>query len=227
MRWNEIINENGGLVVKGVNTTPDVQPGEIARQAAKFGNKVTSDGVPPTWTGIKSTTVVKDTANKGKPFYGKNGTALKEGVAIDDEDDDDEWEGDDRGYDSPEYEKWVRSSQGYWITSDGSILPCSYDHDDYFAASHHNNVANDHYNVDDDSGMEKAYKDGWVRVRINDGQFNMEYLSSKVTRKAYRALLRKIDEFDGSFNIEDYKGAHNNYTDKRELKVAMSRLNNG
>lgn len=224
MRWNEIINENGGLVVKGVNTTPDVQPGEIARQAAKFGNKVSSDGLPPTWTGSKSSTRAKNTINKGKPFYGKNGLPLKENYET--EEDDPDWEGLDRGYDSPEYEKWVRASQGYWITSEGEILPCSYDHDDYFAASHHNNIANDHYGVDDDSGMEKAYQNGWIRVRINDGQFNIEYHSSKVTRKAYRVLLKKIDEFDGVFNLEDYQGAHTNYSDKRQLKVAMSRLNN-
>jgi hypothetical protein len=36
-----------GKVVKGVNTTPDVKVGEIARQAAKMGFKTTSDGVPP------------------------------------------------------------------------------------------------------------------------------------------------------------------------------------
>ena len=30
------MHENGGRVVKGVNTTPDVQPGETERQAKKF-----------------------------------------------------------------------------------------------------------------------------------------------------------------------------------------------
>lgn len=219
MRWAEIINENGGLVVKGVNTTPDVQPGEIARQAAKFGNTVSKDGVPPTWTGFSSDTKAKDGPNKGKAAYGKNGTSLKENH------NDYDYE-DDTGYESPEMEKWVRSSIGYWITDDGSIIDCSYDHDNAFDATHHNNAANNHFDVDDDSGMEKAYAAGWVRVRINDGQFNIEYHSSKVTRKAYRVLLKKIDEFDGVFNLEDYNGAHTNYTDKRQLKVAMSRLNN-
>lgn len=37
-----------GKVVKGVNTTPDVKVGEIARQAAKMGFKTSRDGVPPT-----------------------------------------------------------------------------------------------------------------------------------------------------------------------------------
>lgn len=37
-----------GKVVKGVNTTIDVKPGEIGRQAAKMGFKTTSNGVPPT-----------------------------------------------------------------------------------------------------------------------------------------------------------------------------------
>ena len=36
-----------GRVVKGVNTTDDVGPNEIAKQAAKFGNKVDKDGRPP------------------------------------------------------------------------------------------------------------------------------------------------------------------------------------
>ena len=40
--------ENGGRIVKGVNTTPDVSTDEIKTQAAKFGNKVDKDGRPPT-----------------------------------------------------------------------------------------------------------------------------------------------------------------------------------
>lgn len=43
-----------GLVVKNVNTTTDVQPGEIQRQAKKFGNKLDKDGNPPSmWTSHK------------------------------------------------------------------------------------------------------------------------------------------------------------------------------
>ena len=37
-----------GRIVKGVNTTVDVGPSEIKTQAAKFGNSVDKDGVPPT-----------------------------------------------------------------------------------------------------------------------------------------------------------------------------------
>ena len=51
------INE-WGRVVKGVNTTVDVGPNEIKTQAAKFGNSVTKDGVPPT----TRTRVVKEEA---------------------------------------------------------------------------------------------------------------------------------------------------------------------
>jgi len=36
-----------GLVVKGVNTTPDVGVDEIPRQAAKFKMKVNRKGYPP------------------------------------------------------------------------------------------------------------------------------------------------------------------------------------
>ena len=36
-----------GKIVKGVNTTVDVKPGETKRQAAKFGNKVNSKNEPP------------------------------------------------------------------------------------------------------------------------------------------------------------------------------------
>jgi hypothetical protein len=35
-----------GKVVPGVNTTIDVGPDEIKKQAAKFGNKVSKDGLP-------------------------------------------------------------------------------------------------------------------------------------------------------------------------------------
>lgn len=41
------INENGGRIMKGVNTTKDVGANEIKKQAAKFGNKVNKDGYPP------------------------------------------------------------------------------------------------------------------------------------------------------------------------------------
>ena len=37
-----------GRIVKGVNTTVDVGPDEIKKQAAKFGNTVDKDGRPPT-----------------------------------------------------------------------------------------------------------------------------------------------------------------------------------
>jgi hypothetical protein len=48
MLIKDIICEGGvGKIVPGVNTTPDVKPGETARQAAKFGNKVDKDGRPP------------------------------------------------------------------------------------------------------------------------------------------------------------------------------------
>lgn len=40
-----------GRVVKGVNTTADVGPDEIRKQAAKFGNRISKDGVPPKITG--------------------------------------------------------------------------------------------------------------------------------------------------------------------------------
>jgi GNAT superfamily N-acetyltransferase len=42
------IHETGGVgkIVKGVNTTIDVGPNEIKKQAAKFGNKVSKDGKP-------------------------------------------------------------------------------------------------------------------------------------------------------------------------------------
>ena len=47
MRIREI-TEGVGRIVKGVNTTVDVGTDEIKKQAAKFGNTVDKDGVPPT-----------------------------------------------------------------------------------------------------------------------------------------------------------------------------------
>ena len=47
MKARDIFNEDG-RIVKGVNTTADVGPNEIKIQAAKFGNTVDKDGVPPT-----------------------------------------------------------------------------------------------------------------------------------------------------------------------------------
>lgn len=46
----QLVIETGGvgLVMPGVNTTPDVHPGEIRIQAKKFRFRVSKDGVPPT-----------------------------------------------------------------------------------------------------------------------------------------------------------------------------------
>lgn len=45
MKWHEL-KEYGGRIVPGVNTTVDVGPNEIKKQAAKFGNTVDKDGKP-------------------------------------------------------------------------------------------------------------------------------------------------------------------------------------
>jgi hypothetical protein len=45
MRLREL-TENGGRIVKGVNTTVDVGPNEITKQAKKFGFSVDKDGKP-------------------------------------------------------------------------------------------------------------------------------------------------------------------------------------
>ena len=48
MRISEIMETAGvGRVVPGVNMPKGMHPNEISRQAAKFGNRVTKDGVPP------------------------------------------------------------------------------------------------------------------------------------------------------------------------------------
>jgi 5'(3')-deoxyribonucleotidase len=46
MKISELLNEDG-RIVKGVNTTVDVDTDEIKTQAAKFGNTVDKDGRPP------------------------------------------------------------------------------------------------------------------------------------------------------------------------------------
>ena len=46
MRLRQLFED--GRIVKGVNTTVDVGPGEIKTQAAKFGNTVDRNGRPPT-----------------------------------------------------------------------------------------------------------------------------------------------------------------------------------
>jgi hypothetical protein len=53
-----ILGECGGVgrVVRGVNTTVDVGPDEISRQAAKWGFDVDKDGIPPSiWTTVSKT----------------------------------------------------------------------------------------------------------------------------------------------------------------------------
>jgi hypothetical protein len=74
MRYREIICELG-LIVPGVNTTPDVRPGETKRQAAKMGFDVDENGIPPLLMGHTNKTKKQAMAKKsGQTFYGKNGT---------------------------------------------------------------------------------------------------------------------------------------------------------
>ena len=48
MRMSDILETAGvGLVVPGVNMPKSMHPDEVRRQAAKFDNSVTKDGVPP------------------------------------------------------------------------------------------------------------------------------------------------------------------------------------
>ena len=46
--FSNTVNETGGVgrVVPGINTTVDVGPNEIIKQAKKFGNDVNKDGFP-------------------------------------------------------------------------------------------------------------------------------------------------------------------------------------
>ena len=76
MRYRELITEEG-KIIPGVNSTCDVQPGETARQGAKFGFDLSPEGLPPVWTGLYSFTNAKDTTNKGDPFYDADGTNPK------------------------------------------------------------------------------------------------------------------------------------------------------
>ena len=73
-----------GRIVKGVNTTIDVGPGEIKTQSAKFGNRVDKDGFPPflrtdgkvteekyslrEWAAMQGGHTIDDEPKKRKPF---------------------------------------------------------------------------------------------------------------------------------------------------------------
>ncbi len=77
-RDSKELRENGGKIIKDVNTTVDVGPGEISKQAAKLGNIVTDLGLPPVWTKHNH----KRTEQMGKPNpgdeqYGPDGSNLR------------------------------------------------------------------------------------------------------------------------------------------------------
>lgn len=66
-----------GKIVPGVNTTQDVQPGEIQRQAEKFGNSLDSKGRPPLLSGSYGDDTARFSANQGDPLYGSDGKKIK------------------------------------------------------------------------------------------------------------------------------------------------------
>ena len=115
MKIYEILNEDG-RIVKGVNTTVDVGPNEIKTQAAKFGNTVDKDGVPPTLSkkvkgkstnvlfnlGLAEDTDVEEAKQRLDPKcwkgYRKDGTKMKDGKRVNNcvkvSEDEYTWEGD-------------------------------------------------------------------------------------------------------------------------------------
>lgn len=83
MKLFDVLNEDG-RIVKGVNTTVDVDVNEIPRQAAKFGNKVDKDGRPPTLSSAvkgKSTNVLFNLGmtESAEPRYTAAEWAIMEG----------------------------------------------------------------------------------------------------------------------------------------------------
>jgi hypothetical protein len=85
MRLHEL-DESVGRIVKGVNTTVDVGPNEIKKQAAKFGNNVDRDGFPPTMnshTKGKSTNVIHHKKVKEQRYSAKEWAIIEGGHALD------------------------------------------------------------------------------------------------------------------------------------------------
>jgi hypothetical protein len=83
MKLSDIIIEDG-RIVKGVNTTADVGVNQTKIEAAKFGNTVTKDGVPPTLSKQvkgKSTNVLFNlgVAEDKEPRYTAREWAIMEG----------------------------------------------------------------------------------------------------------------------------------------------------
>jgi len=68
------VNEHGGRVVKGINTTPDVGVDAIKKQSAKMGFKVSNDGVPPVLqTGSKKKRLSEILAEDELKFQNQDG----------------------------------------------------------------------------------------------------------------------------------------------------------
>ena len=66
MRLRQLTED--GRIVKGVNTTVDVGPNEIPKQAKKWGFKVDKDGRPPT---LSKKVKVLNLLSKGEPVSWK------------------------------------------------------------------------------------------------------------------------------------------------------------
>lgn len=69
MRIVDIIGESAGAgkIVKGINTTPDVHPGEIKRQARKMSLNVDNNGRPPIANPNGSDSVKEEIWNEKNP----------------------------------------------------------------------------------------------------------------------------------------------------------------
>ena len=192
-----------GRIVPGVNTTVDVGPGEIRRQAAKWGFDVSADGVPPL---ISSATSSRSRKTKGKRRTRK---AVREGNI--------QLRPDDLG-------------GAAWITHDGGLVDVHWHEEiagtcfpDEFDPSDLDLEAEDHDGEWVRQRLDQLIEDsGWIRIVVTRDSLAAEIFKypDRLALRTLTDLARKGDY--SHFHLDDHRtGVQASFQDGRSFLKAI------
>ena len=149
--FDSVVTEDGGtgLVVPGVNMPAGIHPDEIRRQAKKFGNRVSKDGVPPV---AKSNGEIDESKNKPKPTNPELWSRAKAWARR-------TYDVYPSAYANAGASKWYKKHGGGWKMSENLQCDDALDDIDY-CINCKNLIISESYN----GGLKKWFKEKWVNI---------------------------------------------------------------
>ena len=213
--------ENGGLIVPGVNTTADVGPDEIKKQAAKFGNKVDKQGKPAHTFHSKAH---KNT--NPNTLFNLGMTESKNSITYTDPNFDNEWG------EAKRYKEFKNIGKDKWIelAKKGKVV----DYDTETVKKIKNTEAGNVKDWDKIDPVRKKrvvqqLKTGKIELPIvasySDGWLELVGGNTRLTAAIRTTGKGKVWQFDVPDNLEEGKSPHKKGTAKYKKHMAAKHAN--